>query len=183
MIPLRLLLLLAIGALFSACAVVTGTAESTTVEHRTTFVLGMAAAGLALIVLGLYLVPRVLRPRLRRYRGRPIRQIRTFVAFLAIPALGVMLLILVLPFWRYRVEVRRDALVMDTFPGGHRELRKEDIQRLDRIEGGTRILVRSTSGEVFFINGGELGQEAVDRLWEALHRSTLRSTGRDPDPR
>lgn len=133
----------------------------------------MAAAGLLLIVLGLYLVVRVLPRRLQRYRGRPIRQIRSFFTFTGLPVIGVVVLVLAFPFWGYRVEVRHDVLVMDAFPGGHRELREQDIERLEKIEGETRILIRTSSGEDIFINAGEVGQDAMDRVWEALNRSTL----------
>ena len=156
-------------ALLGGCTEVVESDGVTTLGFRTSTILTVAVAGIALVALGILLLLKVLPKRMGALEGRPLKRIRAFLAFVSIPVFGVLLLVAVIPFWWYRVEVSENELAIREFPSRH-EFRRGDVQSLHRIDDGSRIRIRMASGEEFFINSSEVGSDGFAQIGDALDR-------------
>jgi len=150
--------------LLVGCSKIIESDRATVLRFSMTAIIGLLGAGIALFVGGVLLTIKRL-PRRWREQQSLRRKLRSASRILVVPVVGIMFLVLVMPFAWYRVEVGSDYLRLSEFPH-EMHLTREQIERIEVIPGASdrRLRIETKEGEEYFVNEGEVGEDSFSKI-------------------
>jgi hypothetical protein len=163
------LLLLSLFIL-NGCTEIIALNNTTILRYEFTTIFILFLGGISLFICGLLVVKKYLPQRWRQMPSLR-RKLKSTFRLIAIPIAGIILIILVVPFSWYRVEVNTNYLKINEFPN-KRQITKNEIETIEVIAGdsGERLHILLKDGSEYFINAAEVGSQNFQKIVAAIQK-------------